>query len=338
MPATAFLDGAPLRGRSVLVTGATGFIGGRLAARLAAEEGARVTGTGRRVDRAAEAAGAGVELVAADLRDSARMAGLVRGREAVFHAGAYLGADLAIARDVNVTATGDLVRAAAGAGVRRFVHVSSVAVYGRPKRLRVDETTPLAVDAPAAYPKSKARAELAARRAASDTELELALVRPTCVFGPGSQIWTVALAACVRAGVPVVVGDGSAPFSGIYVDDLVDLLLLASVRPLAADGALNATDAPVPWAEFAAGYAGPVGAAPGRLTRAEAEAVLEGAVPPPSGVPGAAYATILFVGLESARGLVIPASRARGLGWRPRVGIQAGLRRSVAWLRAEGLA
>lgn len=109
-----------LAGQKVLVTGATGFIGGRLAQRLAAEEGAIVTGTGRSLEKASYLAAAGVGLQAVDLRDEAAMRTAVAGQAVIFHAAAWVGGgrmpdDLAAARDLNVAATETLVRLAAGA-------------------------------------------------------------------------------------------------------------------------------------------------------------------------------------------------------------------------------
>jgi nucleoside-diphosphate-sugar epimerase len=335
-----YLDGMPLRGRSVLVTGATGFIGGRLARRLARAEGATVTGTGRSLGMARELEAEGIEFVPADLRDAGRIEALLRGRDTVFHAGASLGTDLEEARAVNVAATRLLVRAAGEAGVRRLVHVSSVAVYGDPDRRSVDESVPLATDAPAAYPRTKALGELAAREAAEESGLELVIVRPACVFGPRSAIWTVAVWRSMRAGAPILVGGGTGPFSGIFVDDLVDLLLLSAVLDSAVGEAFNASDEAVPWSEYAGEYARLLGGEPRPVEPEVVAAFLEGGdIPGVETLPDPAYPHILYVGLVTLDGMVFPAERAREmLGWAPRVGIHEGVARTAAWLRQEGLA
>jgi nucleoside-diphosphate-sugar epimerase len=338
MSMASFLSGTTLRDRPVLVTGATGFIGGRLCERLATGEGARVMGVGRSVDRARELEDDGVELVAADLLDTDRFPGLLEGRDIVFHAAASFSQDVEQAGALNVTATGELVRAAGAAGVRRFVLVSSVSVYGQPDRRIVDESAPLALEAEAAYPRTKARSEVAVHTAAREAGLQFSIVRPACVFGPRSAIWTVSMWACIREGIPVLVGDGSGPFGGIYVDDLVDLLLLAAVEDAAVGEAFNACDAPVPWTEFARAYGDAAGIEPRSIPPGEAAALLR-AGPASDGPPDPGYPAILYVGLASLEEIVFPADRARrALGWRPRVGIRGGLERTVAWLRREGLA
>ncbi len=85
----SYLNNA-LKGKRVLVTGATGFIGGRLAQRLAVEEGATVTGTGRRLDNVPFLKEAGVTLLPADLQDEAALHTAVAGQEIVFHAAAWV--------------------------------------------------------------------------------------------------------------------------------------------------------------------------------------------------------------------------------------------------------
>ena len=117
-----------LQGKKILVTGGTGFIGSRLAQRLA-EEGADVTATGRRLDAVPFLEEAGVTLARADLLDFPRMESLVSGKEIVFHVGGWLGnrhGGPEMAWPVNVLATLNLVRQAA-VNAHRFVSISSIA-------------------------------------------------------------------------------------------------------------------------------------------------------------------------------------------------------------------
>jgi nucleoside-diphosphate-sugar epimerase len=307
------------------VTGATGFVGGALARRLLHEEGAVVTGCGRDLGKAAGLEGARLE--AADLRDAATMAELVRGQQIVFHAGAWLGfRDDGRARPVNVTATESLVRQAAAAGVRRFVHVSSVAAYGVPPDGRMTEASPLSLDQPYDYGRTKAEGDLRARQIAAELGLDLVVVRPGMVHGPGSPAWTRTIWDTVRSGKPTLLGRrGHA--SPVYIDNLVDLMLLLATRP-DAEGAYNAVDATMPWERFFGFYADAAGVKLRRVPWGVARALAAAAEVLPVGIP-LNRARLAFYRAEPDWDV----AKARGLGWESRVGVEEGFGRGVAWVR-----
>src|SRR3990170_2060234 len=133
-----------LPGRSVLVTGATGFIGGHLAERLVST-GSRVRAVVRRPERAAGLRDAGAEVIAADLSDPETLRGSCEGIEFVFHCGAWLGTPYTwdAAYTTNVTGTRAMALEALRAAVARFVHLSSIAVYGPVRSGVVTEQSPL---------------------------------------------------------------------------------------------------------------------------------------------------------------------------------------------------
>lgn len=323
------------RGESVLVTGASGFIGGRLAEVLA-QGGTKVTGCGRRFSEEASLRAAGVEVAQADLRDREAMARLCEGRQVVYHVAAWLlqrgkgGEDEA--RAINVDATRALAEEAAAAGVRRLVLVSSVAVYGLPATDEIDESVALDVTQADVYGRTKAQGELAAQEVAARTGLELAIVRPAMVYGPRSAGWTVAMLKLVRKGVPVLFGDASGYAFPVYVDDVVDMLRRCGARPEARGEAFNASDASVTWAQFFGYYGRMCGRRPRRVPLPMAK--------------GLAYANEwLSLGLPLSverlryyvRRLRVRTEKAqRLLGWQVQVPIDEGMRRSEEWLRRSG--
>lgn len=122
-----------LENKRILVTGATGFIGGHLAQRLALDEGAKVTGTGRDLEKATHLNGLGIQLQKLEITDTVAVHEIVQGQDIVFHLVAAPGTSPPdVAQEVNVSAAESLVREAAAAGVSRFVHISSMAAYGPP--------------------------------------------------------------------------------------------------------------------------------------------------------------------------------------------------------------
>lgn len=318
-----------MRDTPVLVTGATGFIGSRLAARLAGEEGARVTGVGRDLGRVKHLRNEGVDLVAADLRRDDDLPDLVRGKDVVFHAAAILSGDPETAEAVNVDATAELARLAAKAGVRRFVLVSTVGAYDMDDRSVVDESTPLAVDHRATYPRTKARAEERAFGVAAGTDLEVVVVRPSMVYGPGSGMWTELMARNVCEGKPVFLGDGSAHFNPVYLDDVVEALVLCATSERAAGEAFNVSAAVTTWRAFMDHYGELCGKEPkGFPVLAARLLALANRIP---GVDTGMSAG--FIEMATAR-KEFPVDKAREvLGWRPTVGLDEGMRRTLAWLR-----
>ena len=322
-----------LRGKKVLVTGATGFIGGRLAERLATEEGALVTGTGRNLSKVPFLREAGVQLQSVDLCDEVGMAQVVAGQDVVFHVAAWLGShgQREQAEAFNVQATMRLVRLAAAHGVKRFVHTSSIAVYGIPTRPVITEETPFN-DQTDLYGRTKAEGERQALALAPQLGLELTVVRPGMVYGPRAMGWSVRMLQLVQKRVPVIYAGGQGHAYPIYIDNLIDGMILAATQPGAVGEAFNFCDGPVTFKEWFGFY--------GQMCGRE-----------PRSMP--LFLARLIVTLNEALNLHLPLTRERlnyflvcsdfpttkaqqRLGYQPRVPIAEGMRRTEAWLRQEG--
>jgi nucleoside-diphosphate-sugar epimerase len=165
---------------NVLVTGATGKVGSRLAKRLAAR-GDRVRALVRDPARAADLRNERVELVQGDLLDAGSLAAAVRGVDAVVHCAAFFrGATPEQAHAVNDLGTRHLATAARAASVARFVFTSTGLVYGANGGRLAREDDPCAPTA--AYPVSK----LAAERFLLEVEgLDVRVLRLPFVYGDG---------------------------------------------------------------------------------------------------------------------------------------------------------
>lgn len=227
------------RFKKVLVTGAAGAVGSRLVERFAAADR---LGQLRCVVRSLRSASRilrhRIELVDADLTDAKAVRRAIEGCDAVVH--------LAVG-DRAAAETRPLVEAAQGLGIRRFVHMSSAAVYGRKMPVEIEqqqERTPL-VDTGEPYADQKAAAE----RIVLKADLEAIVLRPHMVYGPWLR-WSYELPHLLRLhAVPKL--DPSGWCNLIYVDDLVD----AVVRGLEADTGfgqpLFVTDgAPLRWSAY----------------------------------------------------------------------------------------
>lgn len=223
---------APETTGRILVTGGTGFTGGRLVSRLA-RDGYAVRALVRPWSDITKLPDA-VERVYGDLRDPDAIAGAIAGVATVFHiAAAFRDARLPAAEyeHVNVDATGVLVRAAADAGVRRFVHCSTGGVHGHVQGPPANEDAPLAPGD--YYQDTKLRGERLARELAVERGLRLTVARPTGIYGPGDQRILKLVRAVVR-GRFIMFGAGGVRYHLTHVDDVVDGLLRCAFRDEAA--------------------------------------------------------------------------------------------------------
>lgn len=221
----------------VLVTGATGFVGAALVPALRAR-GHVVRAALRREPAACDA---DERVVVGDLAPGTDWRAAVDGVDAVVHLAARVhvmhdaAADpLAEFRRVNVEGTVALARAAAAAGVRRFVFVSSIKVNGEGTApgTAYSERDPPAPRDP--YGRSKAEAETALRAVSAETGIEVVIVRPPLVYGPGVRANFLRLLAWAERGVPLPFGAVDNRRSLVYVGNLADALVACVEHPAAA--------------------------------------------------------------------------------------------------------
>jgi len=214
-------------GRTILVTGGSGYFGTVLAERAVAR-GDRV----RILDvNAPAAAPDGVEFVEGDVRDRATVRTACDGVDVVFHnvAQVPLARDRALFESVNVVGTANVLVSAREANVAKVVHTSSSAVFGVPEKNPVREDSrcrPVE-----SYGRAKLRAEELCHEAAH-SGLDVTIVRPRTILGHGRLGIFAILFDFVAHGSPVyVLGRGDNRYQLVHSDDLADACLLAGDRP-----------------------------------------------------------------------------------------------------------
>lgn len=212
-----------------LVTGGTGFVGSHLVEALW-QRGDEVTALVRSPARAAILEPFGVTLAPGDLHDSAAMARALAGVDVVYHvAGLTAARSEAEFRRVNVDGTATLLKAAAEAGVRRFVLVSSLAAAGPSprggRRVELEPSEPVTE-----YGRSKAAAEDVVRQGS----VPWVIARPPAVYGP-RDVELLKVFKIARLGVAPVFGDGSQELSMVYGPDLA-LALAAMGSTVGVEG------------------------------------------------------------------------------------------------------
>jgi nucleoside-diphosphate-sugar epimerase len=144
-------------------------------------------------------------------------------------------------RNINTAGTERLARQAAQAGVRRFVYVSSIKVNGeRTFEIPFRESDEPKPEDP--YAVSKWEAEQALRRIADETGMEVAILRPPLVYGPGVKGNFLTLLRLVRSGVPLPLASVDNRRSFVSLDNLVDLIITCVQHPAAAGEAFLVAD------------------------------------------------------------------------------------------------
>jgi nucleoside-diphosphate-sugar epimerase len=221
----------------VLVTGATGFTGGHLAATLAArgdEVRALVRPKSRaRFDRSPLAA-AGVIAVEGDLTNAASMRRAAAGAEVVYHIAATYreaGQPDAAYRATNVQGTRHVVEAAREGGARRVVHCSTGGVHGHIANPPANEDAPF--NPGDVYQETKLEAEHLAREFGRSTGLDVVVARPIGIYGPGDTRFLRMFRGLARGRFPLI-GSGQVFYHLTFVDDLVEGFRLCGTVPEAA--------------------------------------------------------------------------------------------------------
>ncbi len=317
--------------RNIFITGANGFIGRATAERFRAL-GADVCG----VDLVADPAH---DVVAGDITRPESWSASLDGVDTVIHTAALLGAAFPLeqAWHVNVLGTSRVLRAAIDAGVRRFLHLSSVAAYGFDFPDNVDEMYPVHVNGDV-YTDTKVNSEAVVLAAHAAGEIEVTVIRPGDVWGPGS-VWVRSPIAEMRkkTGFPLPNG-GNGIFSPVYIDNFVDGMVLAASSDDAVGQVFNISDGQgVRCADFfgrmAAMSSGTIRTMP--ISVAAPAAELLGSL-----LRRLGHKTDLSAGtmwLLNRPGTYSIEKAQKVLGYRPRVSIDEGMVRAEDWLREEGL-
>jgi len=325
----------------ILITGATGFIGSRLALRASAQ-GHEVTAGGRRLSDPlrAQFAAAKIDVRLGDVTDRAYVDQCMSGITHVCHLAAAW-QEVGVAQDyfrkVTVDGARNIAEAAVKHGVLKLVHCSTSGVHSRTSGAVVSETSPIEVTNP--YEVAKIEAERMLFAHANATRLPTIVLRPADGYGPGDMRLLKLFRAIAKQRFPLI-GAGSGHRHMIYIDDICDAFLAACAAPAPEPQAfLIAGPEVVTLKELCERLARVLGVPkygfrlplpPMRLLAAVTEdvcGVLK--VSPPLYRRRLDFYTVdVQYDIRKSRDL---------LGWTPKIGLDEGLRLSAEWYRQQGL-
>ena len=320
------------RYHKVFITGALGFVGRALSARYR-ELGAEVRGLDVRADVVAN-------VVAGDVTQPDEWQWHINGCDLVIHTAAMVTNNIARAEAwrVNVLGTRRVLDAAKQAGVKRFVHISSLAAMRFIVADQADETAPL-MPTGNPYVDTKIASEHVVLAAHAAGEIACTVIRPADIYGPGSRPWTIVPVQMIRKGMFLLPAHGQGIFRAIYIDDLVDGVMLAAEQ----DNALGQIfilggESAITCEKFFGYYYRMLGKGnPRKTSTPVAIAIAE---------IGRAIFTLLGKPTELGRGAmemlskkntVSNAKAHRLLGWEPKIDLDEGMQRTEDWLRAQGM-
>lgn len=323
-----------------LVTGATGLLGSHIVEQLRKRD-MPVRVLVRRGSDRSWLQTQNVEFVEGELNDPASLERACRGCDVVYHSAARVG-DWGPWEDfqrVTIDGTRNIVNAAIAAGVRRFVHVSSISTYGYHTRdITVDETFELGYGMYkwAYYSRSKVAAEQIVWDAHRQGKIEVTVIRPAWIYGERDRTTIARLVAMIRAGKAKILGDGDNRLNVVYAGNIAEAAITAAHLDKANGEAYNCSnDGVITQQQYFDLLAKAVGAPPVRRRVSYPVAYFAGFVleclghlfrsqKPP-------FVTRYAVWLMGRRSYFSAEKARRELNWRPTVTYEVGVPRTIRW-------
>jgi nucleoside-diphosphate-sugar epimerase len=325
--------------KHVLVTGGSGFTGSHLCNRLVAE-GYCVRTLVRDPARAMALLHKDVELIQGDLRERSKLDEATAGVDTVYHIAALFRQENVSRQEMwqtNVEGTRHLLDAAIQARVQRFVHCSTIGVHGDVKNPPATEETPYAPGD--YYQESKTEGEQLVLQYMKEGRLPISVFRPGGIYGPG-DLRFLKLFKGIKKGRFVMLGSGEIQYQLVYIDDLVDGILLCGTREEALDNVYILTGSePTTLNQLVQAIACAVGVPPPRLRFPVTPVYLAGLlceiVCKPFGINPPLYRRRVDFFRKNRAFSIEKAERQ--LNFQPKVSLEEGLRQTAGWYMAQGL-
>lgn len=324
---------------SILVTGATGFLGSALTMELLKQKH-DVRILARNDKKARNQFGEAVTILRGDITDKAQVQQAVNGVSIVYHLVGHLyhpSVPTELYQRTHVEGTRILLAACKGQSqLQRIVHCSTTGVLGVTGRTPATEDAPFAPTNP--YEQTKLESELLALKAHKEDGLPVSVVRPGLVYGPG-DLHLLGFFTSIQKGRPALIDGGRAFIHPVYIDDMTAAFLLCAERPEAIGRSYNiAGERPVTFKELSTAIAHSLG-----------RALPAGDIP----LWLANLASDIFAFIPGFEGEKAPLTRSRvkfltnsrvysierakqELGYAPKTGLDAGMKQTALWYQKHG--
>ena len=315
----------------VLITGANGFIGNTLM-RYYKQQGTAVIGV--------DLHGNGDDIIQGDIANPETISHLLEQCDVIVHTAALVSnamKDSDMWR-VNVLATRNLIAAAKHHKVRRFVQISSIVAYGNTAQGELDEDYPVHADG-GSYVLTKLASEHAVLAAQASGGIEVVILRPGDVYGPGSRPWIIAPLEAIAKNQFMLPAKGEGFFRPIYVDDLIRGIDLAVRHPAAAGEIFNLScEGYITTKEYFASHYQWLGKKGPMLVSTKVALAVSAIASKVADLMGnlneASPATVAQLATKSWFSIK---KAERILGWKPEISFEEGIKRSHQWAKDKNL-
>ena len=315
----------------VLITGANGFIGNTLM-RYYKQQGTAVIGV--------DLSGNGDDIIQGDIANPDTISHLLEQCDVIVHTAALVSnamKDSDMWR-VNVLATRNLIAAAKHHKVRRFVQISSIVAYGNTAQGELDEDYPVHADG-GSYVLTKLASEHAVLAAQASGGIEVVILRPGDVYGPGSRPWIIAPLEAIAKNQFMLPAKGEGFFRPVYVDDLIRGIDLAVRHPEAAGEIFNLScEGYITTKEYFASHYQWLGKKGPMLVSTKVALAVSAIASKVADLMGnlneASPATVAQLATKSWFSIK---KAERILGWKPEISFEEGIKRSHQWAKDKNL-
>ena len=327
-----------MKTQRILVTGATGFTGSHLCDRLVTE-GYSVRALVRDPGRGAALRDSGVEVMVGDLRDLKSLERAMKGVDGVYHIAALFRPENVSRKEMwetNVLGTRNMLDAAIKADVERFIHCSTVGVHGDVKKPPADEKTSYGPGDH--YQESKTEGEMVVLREMAEGRLPIVVFRPGGIYGP-RDLRFLKLFKTIKNRSFIMLGSGQVTYQMVYIDDLIDGILLCGTNERATGNVYILTGSePITLNQLVRAIATVLGVAPPRLRFPVTPVYLAGFIcelmcKPLSIHPPLYRRRVDF--FRKTRSFDISKAR-RELGFCPKTDLNCGIKLTADWYRQAG--